>query len=337
VLSDAEQRLANARTAADIAAREKKFRDRLAATRDDDVSGLQQIADECRKVSCAVLSDAEQRFVKARTAADIAAREKKFRDRLAATRDDDVSGLQQIADECRKISCAVLIDAEQRFVKAQTAADTAAREKKFRTDLVNIANDDVAGLQRFVDECRNASCAVLNIAEQRLAVAKVAADTAAREQKFRDYLAATRTDDVSGLQWIVNECRKVLCAVQNLAEQRLTEAKAAADLAARKRKFSDGLAAAGYDITRLRGLEDECRKANCAELEEIGRHLADATLAIEAAAREQKFRKDLAATREDDVPGLKKIVDECRKVSCAVLYDASRLLEKARAAAAAGK
>ncbi|MDN3279511.1 hypothetical protein QWJ07_34960, partial [Frankia sp. RB7] len=103
------------------------------------------------------------------------------------------------------------------------------------------------------------------------------------------------------------------------------------DTAAREAKFSRDLAMAGNDVSTLKRIVDDCKKASCAVLSEASRRLADAQAAVEAAAREQQFRNDLAAAGTD-VPKLKRLVDDCKKASCAVLSEANRRLADAQAA-----
>jgi hypothetical protein len=324
ILNDATRYLAEVQ-AAEAAAREQQFRNDLVVA-SNDATKLRRLVDDCRKVSCAVLNDATRRVAEMQAAAEKAAREQQFRNDLTAA-GNDVTKLSRLVDDCKKASCAVLNDATRHLAEVQTAAEKAAREQQLRNDLA-AAGNDVTKLSKLVDDCKKASCAVLNEAGRRLTEAQTAADAAARELQFRNDLAAAG-NDITKLRRIVDDCRKASCAVLTEASRRLTEAQTAADAAARELQFRNDLAAAGNDITKLRRIVDDCRKAFCTVLNEASRRLTEAQIAADAAAREQQFRSDLAAAG-NDVAKLSRLVDDCLKLSCSVLLEAGSRLAKAR-------
>ncbi|MDN3276896.1 PAN domain-containing protein, partial [Frankia sp. RB7] len=327
VLSEANRRLADAQAAVEAAAREQQFRNDLEAA-GTDVPKLKRIVDDCKKASCAVFSEAIRRLADAQAAVEAAMREQQFRNDLAAA-GTDVPKLKRLVDDCKKASCAVLSEANRRLADAQAAVETAAREQQFRNDLA-AAGTDISKLKRLVDDCKKASCAVLSEANRRLADAQAAVEAAMREQQFRNDLAAAGTD-IPKLKRLVDDCKKASCAVLSEASRRLADAQAAVDAAMREQQFRNDLEAAGTDISKLKRLVDDCKKAFCAVLSEANRRLADAQAAVEAAMREQQFRNDLAAAGTD-IPKLKRLVDDCKKASCAVLYEASRRLADAQTA-----
>jgi PAN domain len=291
-----------------------------------DVTKLQDFVSRCEATSyCTLAPEARYRLARAREAEEVLQASKA---ELYAAR-TDVATLRTFVDRCKATSCPVLPEAAERLSVAQVAAEKAAIDAKFRADLASAGND-VASLSKVVEDCKKASCALLAQASGRLAEAQGAA---AREAKFRSDLVAAG-NDVAKLSKVVDDCKKASCSVLPDATRRLADAQAAADAAAREAKFRNDLAAAGNDVVKLSRVVDDCRKASCAVLADASRRLADAQAAADAAAREVKFRNDLAAAG-NDVVKLSRVVDDCRKASCAVLADASRRLADAQAAAEA--
>ncbi|MFO1109673.1 MAG: PAN domain-containing protein [Bradyrhizobium sp.] len=316
VLESATGRLERMRVA-EATAREQKFRTDLAAA-GDDLDKLRMIVNECQKVSCAVLSDANRKLA----AAEAAARDQQFRRELAAA-GDDVEKLKKLLSDCQKTSCAALSDVSRRLVAAQTVAEATAREQKFRTDLA-AAGDDLDKLRMIVNECQKVSCAVLSDANRKLA----AAETAARDQQFRRELAAAG-DDIDKLRKIVAGCQRAFCTALTEARNRLTAAEAIAEAATREQQFRNDLIVAGSDLDKLRRIVSECQKVACAVLYDATRRLAEAQATAALAAREQRFRNDLAEVG-NDIEKLTRIVGECQKVSCSALQEATNRLNKAK-------
>jgi hypothetical protein len=167
----------------------------------------------------------------------------------------------------------------------------------------------------------------LDDANRRLAVAQAAEATRVRKEADSRELAGV-PNDVASLTAFVNKCKRTSCLVLDDANGRLTAAQAAADRAAHEEKFRSDLAAAGNDVAKLSRFVEDCTKASCAVLPDASRRLADAQAAADRAAREIKFRSDLAAAG-NDVAKLSRFVEDCTKASCAVLPEARDLLAKA--------
>ncbi|MEO6380891.1 MAG: hypothetical protein ABIO35_02525, partial [Nitrobacter sp.] len=241
VLQEAGRRLQNARAAV---AAEAQFRSDLAAA-GNDVTTLGKVVDECRRASCAVLQEASRRLQDAQTVVAVADREAQFRSDLV-TAGNDVTKLGKVVDECKRASCAALPEASGRLQDAQAAVAATERETQFRSDLA-AAGNDVTKLSKVVDECRRASCVVLQEASRRLQVARAAV---AAEAQFRSDLAAAG-NDVRKLSKVVDECRRASCAVLQEASRRMQDAQTAVAATEREAQFRSDLAAAGNDVTKL--------------------------------------------------------------------------------------